>query len=45
MLMKVSDFFVQRVFAARHPADFDGRPTTGAQVLVSVSMIPRYPYH
>ena len=31
--------------AARHPANFDGRPTAGAQVLASVSMIPRYPYH
>ena len=25
---------------ARHPADSDGRPTAGAQVLVRVSMIP-----
>ena len=24
----------------RHPADSDGRPTAGAQVLVRVSMIP-----
>ena len=31
--------------AARHPADFDGGPTAGAQVLASVSMTPRYPYH
>ena len=31
--------------AARHPADFDGRPTAGAQVLASVSMIPWYPCH
>ena len=31
--------------AARHPADFDGRPTAGAQVLAKVSMIPWYPYH
>ena len=32
-------------YAARHPADFDGRPTAGAQVLAPVSLIPRYPYH
>ena len=34
---------VKRVFfshVARHPADFDGRPTAGAQVLVRVTMIP-----
>ena len=38
-------FFFFLFCAARHPADFDGRPTAGAQVLASVSMIPRYPYH
>ena len=31
--------------AARHPADFDGRPTAGAQVLAMVSSIPWHPYH
>ena len=33
---------MKRVFlhVVRHPADSDGRPTAGAQVLVRVSMIP-----
>ena len=31
--------------ASRHPADFDGRPTAGAQVLARVSMEPWHPYH
>ena len=26
--------------AARHPADFDGRPTAGAQVLATVLKVP-----
>ena len=30
--------------AARHPADFDGRPTAGAQVLARVPMVPWHPY-
>ena len=31
--------------AARHPADFDGRPTAGAKALASVSLIPWHPCH
>ena len=31
--------------AARHPADSDGRPTAGAQVLARVPMVPSHPYH
>ena len=27
-------------FFSKNPADFDGRPTAGAQVLVRVSMVP-----
>ena len=31
--------------AARHPADSDGRPTAGAQVLARVVKVPWHPYH
>ena len=31
--------------AARHPADSDGRPTAGAQVLARVPHLPWHPYH
>ena len=33
-------FFESVLHVVRHPADSDGRPTAGAQVLVRVSMIP-----
>ena len=32
-------------WCARHPADFDGCPTTGAKALASVSLIPWHPCH
>ena len=41
--MKV--FFKVFFLAARHPADFDGCPTTGAKALASVSLIPWHPCH
>ena len=31
--------------ATRHPADSDGRPTAGTQLLVRVPMVPWHPYH
>ena len=31
--------------AARHPADSDGRPTAGAQVLATGPKVPWHPYH
>ena len=37
--------FLVFLCAARHPADFDGRPTAGAQVLARVASLPWQPCH
>ena len=45
LLSALPAFFSVFFLAARHPADFDCRPTAEAQVLARVSKVPWHPYH